>query len=388
MQNVSEVRNITEVSVERINNTAVFAGLSQEWDELLMRTGSVSPFLTWEWLYSWWQHLSGDRDLYLVTVRLIGGRLVGIAPFCRRYEPTKRWLGPNAHRARTIEFLGADLVGSDYLDIIADPEWRTVVTGRTIDFLLDHRSDWDFLELTELVEDGHTLGQIESRFFADTRFEVANQFGECCPYLRLKGSFEGYVATLGSGLRRDLVRQSKHLFERSDVEFEDSWPTEKIPLVLSAIIRLHRMRRDEKGGSEAFEAGRDEFHHMVAALFHEKGWLSLSLLRQNGRPIAGLYGFEIAGTFYYYQSGFDPKWSPVSIGTVLVGRCIKNAYEKGLSKFDFLRGDEDYKWRWTQSSRETRRLLIWPTSRRHPSITSWPGRLVSQAVRQLSGSAG
>ncbi len=40
-------------------------------------------FLTWEWLYTWWKHLAGDRQLSILVVRR-GEWLVALAPFCLR----------------------------------------------------------------------------------------------------------------------------------------------------------------------------------------------------------------------------------------------------------------------------------------------------------------
>src|SRR5438034_4882857 len=55
--------------IETIQNAAGFQELRGEWGELLQASASNSLFLTWEWLYPWWKHLSGDRTLSIVTMR-------------------------------------------------------------------------------------------------------------------------------------------------------------------------------------------------------------------------------------------------------------------------------------------------------------------------------
>src|SRR5438128_5647804 len=98
--------------VETIENPAGFEKLRNEWSELLEASDSDCLFLTWEWLYTWWKHLAGDRQLAILAVRR-GGRLDALAPFCRRAESL--W-----HRRPlpVLEFLGNGCVGSDYLDFI------------------------------------------------------------------------------------------------------------------------------------------------------------------------------------------------------------------------------------------------------------------------------
>jgi CelD/BcsL family acetyltransferase involved in cellulose biosynthesis len=47
-----------------------------------------------------------------------------------------------------------------------------------------------------------------------------------------------------------------------------------------------------------------------------------------------------------YIGGFDPRWSALSPGTLLLGHAIEQATAEGAAAFDFLRGAEAYKYRW------------------------------------------
>jgi CelD/BcsL family acetyltransferase involved in cellulose biosynthesis len=60
-----------------------------------------------------------------------------------------------------------------------------------------------------------------------------------------------------------------------------------------------------------------------------------------------------------YNSGYDPsQFSHLSPGIVVTARCIEHAISLGRSEFDFLRGDEVYKYRFGAQDTEVRRLLI------------------------------
>jgi CelD/BcsL family acetyltransferase involved in cellulose biosynthesis len=81
------------------------------------------------------------------------------------------------------------------------------------------------------------------------------------------------------------------------------------------------------------------------------GVLRMHALRLDGRLIAVLYGLadpELSGSgrVYYYLSGFDPEFEPHSPGTLIVAHAIFEAQRSGACAFDFLRGKEDYKYRW------------------------------------------
>ena len=51
-------------------------------------------------------------------------------------------------------------------------------------------------------------------------------------------------------------------------------------------------------------------------------------------------------TGHYYLSGYDPDLEKLSIGNILVAHAIEQAVRDGATTFDFLRGAEEYKYRW------------------------------------------
>ena len=114
-----------------------------------------------------------------------------------------------------------------------------------------------------------------------------------------------------------------------------------------SFLRLHRLRWAAEGGSAGIPPGPVEaFHREVAPLLAARGWLRLYVLHAGGAAIAAVYGIEVGRRFYYYQSGYDPAWAPRSPGLVLVGRTVEDAYARGLTDYDFLRGSEPYKLEW------------------------------------------
>jgi len=59
------------------------------------------------------------------------------------------------------------------------------------------------------------------------------------------------------------------------------------------------------------------------------------------------------------ETGYDPQqYAQLSPGIVLLSYCIQWAIESGRAKFDFLRGDEEYKYRFGAQPTEVYRLFI------------------------------
>jgi len=60
---------------------------------------------------------------------------------------------------------------------------------------------------------------------------------------------------------------------------------------------------------------------------------------------AGYLSFDYAGHIWVYNSGLNFDFRELSAGWVLLGHLLKWANEQGRSSFDFMRGSEDYKYR-------------------------------------------
>lgn len=87
------------------------------------------------------------------------------------------------------------------------------------------------------------------------------------------------------------------------------------------------------------------FFERIADLFAKRGELRLDALVLAGRPLAVCFGFELAGTYFLYNAAYDPAVRDTSPGIVLVSEVIERSIERGLVRFDFLRGAERYKLR-------------------------------------------
>jgi CelD/BcsL family acetyltransferase involved in cellulose biosynthesis len=81
-------------------------------------------------------------------------------------------------------------------------------------------------------------------------------------------------------------------------------------------------------------------------------------LDRSGDPVGCLYSFKYRNALYYYQSGIDPALAQWSLGTVLFGYSIQDSINNGVREFHYLRGDEEYKFRWTKSVKKTHSIAL------------------------------
>ena len=75
-----------------------------------------------------------------------------------------------------------------------------------------------------------------------------------------------------------------------------------------------------------------------------------------------LAGFADRGTCYFYNAGMDPEARDLSPGIVGTATYLRDRLERGDRRFDFLRGNEAYKYEWGASDRHLTRLVIEPAT--------------------------
>jgi len=339
--------------LEVVGSDAGFAALAPEWDQLWRSAPRPSPFLSHTWAWTWWRHFGRGSRLYLLLARTQGGELVGIAPL--RIAHRRAW---GMWPVRSLEFLGyrGSAVCTDHLDFLLRPDHAGRVLGALMAELARGGAAWDIAVLADLAQESAVPGA-EGGTAAETCF-----FRALPPHaVELWAQLKREHPKLHSNLRyyRQRLERERGLRVVAPVPPEELEPT------LEALARLHALAHARKGESGNF--GRPEyrsFHQDLVRALTGGDELYLARLDCDGQAAAVLYGFVAGGTLYFYQSGFDPGLSTYGVGTLLLAVVMEDAIARlGLREFDFLRGGESYKTRWSTGARQTRTLRLWrPTA--------------------------
>lgn len=332
---------------DEVSDALGFARLRAEWNGLHRRSRQ-SPFLAWEWLYPWWRRVRPTARLRLLTLRDGKGHLRGLLPLC---ETRSRGAG-----ARRWGFLGDEEVGSDGLDLICLPEDRGAIAERFADLLARHAERFDVLELGDLPGGAPLIDALVRRFPSD-RAWVESFPRYRCPRIDLEGSWEDFLKGFG---RADNLKRRRRWFDRQEGFFiERAERPAELRGALETFFELHARRWQADGGSQGIASGAVRaFHRDAVALLAESGLVQLYTLRLGEQALASLYAITWDGRFYFYQSGFDPAFSKLSAGLVLMGESVAQSFARGLSTYEFLRGEEPYKFEWASAESRTVGLSI------------------------------
>ncbi len=324
--------------------------LEAEWNALLDESVTHVPFLRYEYLEAWWQTRGGGEwpaqsELAIVTARR-GGRLVGIAPL---FQAMNRQAQPALLLLGSIEV-------SDYLDLIVRPEDLGDFAAGLLPFLAQaDLLPWRSLDLYNVFEASPTLPALEAAARAQSwsfNCTVLQQ----APYIRLPGDWETYLAGIDKKQRHEIRRKLRRAAEMGDaIRLRYGADPDRIDADIESFMEL--MALDPEKAAFLTPLMREHMRRVVKCAF-EKGCLQLAFLEINGQNAAAYLSFDYLDRMWVYNSGLDPRFNEYSPGWVLLGYLLQWAIDQKRSEFDFMRGDEDYKYRFGAINRQVVRVLI------------------------------
>ena len=329
-----------------------FDALATEWNPLLRRSRFESFFLTHEWQTTWWSEL-GEGELWIVAFRNTAtGCLVGIAPL---YLATITE-GPDTGRP-WLHLVGC-LEVSDYLDLIVERGWEHTVFAEFTAWLNGPSAPaWDGLDLCNIPDDSLTYRDLPSVLAAaGHQTEVFQE--DTAPQFALPRRYEDYLQEMVEKKQRHEIRRKQRRAEReAEIGLYLVGPEHVLEAEVDDFVELQRASREDKADFMTPEMRR--FFFTVAKRMLKAGYLRLFFLTINGEKAATLFAFEYDRRFWLYNSGYDPAaYAQLSPGWVLLGYVIQYAIASGCREFDFMQGNEEYKYRFGAHDYRVMRAVI------------------------------
>ncbi len=327
------------------SDEAGFDRLAVEWDPLLRDSQADTIFMTHMWQTTWWRHL-GEGTLMILAVRNDVGELVGL---------TSLYRSPN-EGAETFSTVGCVDV-SDYLDWIARQNLEEQVYSALFDALGNELADqWRGLSLCNIPDGSPTLA-LAPAMARKRGWQVEQSIEDVVPLFYLPESWEAYEQMLPGKARRELRRKLRKAGPYSGVEWYMVGPEHDLDHEIDAFVHLLTKSHPEKAGF--MDQRNRDFFHAVGHKTFEAGYLELAFLTMNGHRVATYMNFRYKDRIMVYNSGLDPAAYRLSPGIVLMAHLIRHAIEQQRYRiFDFLRGDEPYKYALGGRDTHVHRLTI------------------------------
>ncbi len=326
----------------------------REWEELATAL-LAPPFVYPGWIGAW-QRWFGNGRLRLFVARR-GRELVGLMPLELRRGALRSPTNPH----------------TPLFDLVARDEEVAHALARAV---LD--SGVRRVDLRMLDGSGLGLEAFRSVASRSGRRQIVRLEARA-PYVHCSRNLALHRASLSRNLRHDSDRRLRRLAEAGAVSIQVACGSERLESLLREAFAVEELGwKGVRGTAIASQRELRHFYAEIARWASARGWLRLAFLRLDGLPIAVQFDLEVARTYYSLKIGYDPAYEHFAPGKLLTFAMVARAVATGAETYELLGKDEEWKSRFTNTSRERFAFAAFPRS---PSgLLSWSASTYGLAI--------
>lgn len=343
--------------VDVIEDLRSLAAVEDNWNVVYDADPDAQVFLSWKWLSSWLTLQYGTWIILAAkTVDKADAPYVGFFPL--------RILTKSTETGRIRNELS--MVGNfaaDYTGLICLPQFE----HQAIPAFARHlkRMNWARLNLENIrIADARMRLLLthfpKASFLTDEISRVGQVDGidnNICPFAALPANWDAYLGVLSANTRQKIRRLLKLVDAGDDYRITKA-TSESFERDLEALLRFWEAKWKPRKG--------DRVHTLVRAnrsmltLSFKAGLLFLPTLWQKDRPLASFATFvdPRKRALLFYMTGRDEEFDGPPPGLILHAYSIRHAIENGFAEYDFLRGNEPYKYSFGVTERRIRCTVI------------------------------
>ena len=323
------LHNVAAIRLSEISTIREIEKIKEEWRKLFLKSSGASPFQSWEWNYAIAKEFTSSEKIKIIAGYDNGNNIVGIAPL--------KLTSCKFPAVKILEFIGNGF--SDYLDFLVKEEY-TFTFIKTLLNYIKSTDDWSIINFTNLREETRN---ILARYLPA---EISPQ--AVCPCVSLPDTMQEYEREVHKRELNSIKRQLRKLLPQNRLTYKVKESPENLSEYIDSFMELHQKRHNSKGElGKFFTKARKEKFQELSKLLCEAGMLRIEMLEIDSQLAAINFMLEWNNKKYNYLSGMNSAFSNLKPGKILIYYMIQDAIKKGCRVFDFLQGDEDYKYFWT-----------------------------------------
>lgn len=354
-----------------------------DWDRLLAATPAATPFARWSFHRAWWDAYGTTAHEQYLLFSAAGepNEIRAIVPLMHRHyvepqdESTRTILRGHSRavtgvdaECKTIFFAAS--YHADYATLLCPPADLAAVCAALAGYIASRTDDshgdtpWEAIDLRRLRSDDPALAALEAALTEGARlhgWRVIREQEDVCPVVEVTdGDWDAYLATLDKKARHEIRRKLRRAAVAGGLVTSVGAPDAG---AIGRFIELHGARFGDEGLFPPTEGGARSrrFIDRLAQLEGAEadgGQLVLVEVRAGDRLIFAALAFDDGRTAYLYNTGMDPAATELSPGVTGTAEFLRDRLAAGRRRFDFLRGDEPYKYEWGARDEPVERLLV------------------------------
>jgi CelD/BcsL family acetyltransferase involved in cellulose biosynthesis len=307
-------------------------GLKSEWNSIFSAGGHANPFLSWDWMYHWGAGFDRDSEAIVIVARE-GLEVNALACF---------------RKLRSVFRFHADKSYADYVGGICRPGRESDLEAifRDVDARFSPRAV--FFGPVRAID---PVADVLNRYFSSTTKRWRRDELTTNPFVCIGADFNQYYKSRDKRLRQEIRTTESRLKKMGGWQFVVGETEADRNEMFSRLVEFHLGRQDRKAGVSVLANPTGQL--FFRSLLHRKSMsfsAQISALRIGTRTISTAYTVRCRDSLYYWIPSFDSTIRSVSLGKLHIKCLIQYCYENGLKRFDFMGGDEPYKFQWANDS--------------------------------------
>jgi CelD/BcsL family acetyltransferase involved in cellulose biosynthesis len=343
--------------VDIIKSHAQLARVRENWEAVYAADPEAEFFLSWGWLRHWFGAVGDKWFVLAVKPSATDASYVGFFPLRWRTK-----MNDNGTVCREIAMAGNRL--ADYTGFICVPEMLAEVTIACARQL--KAMSWTLLCLDSFcMSEARTsllLASFPRRDYETTEHRMLSPLDSVdngiCPYVPLPDSFDRYLEErMGSSSRQKARRFLRKVDDGGDLRITVMTP-ETFDRDLAILVRFWKEKWAARKGNQT----QPIINALSVMLRHcrDMNCLFMPVLWDGDAPLGTLAILVDAPkrSMLFQVSGLDTSRNNPAPGFLLHCYSIRHAIQHGYGRYDFLRGNEPYKYSFGSEERRIRHIEI------------------------------
>ncbi len=345
------------MQIDKIDNFETFKKIRENWDSVYAADRQAQFFLSWIWLSGWLQ--MAHEPWFILAVKPDTHDSSYVAFF-----PLKTLLTHQDGSFET-EICMAGNSMADYTGLICLPGYEEEVIPALAAYI-QQQLVWSTFNVKSILETDTRIPLLLSSFSEDSfelsQLRIQSVNGEdpdlyVAPSVALPDDWDQYLQNYVGSNTRQKIRRFLRQVESSDEFYITQVNADNLESHIEILLNFWESRWKKQKG-DTFESIMG-YNRLILRHCFEHNCLYLSVLWKGDRPLGAIANFVDfqQKSMLFVITGRDQTFKNPPPGLILHADAIRYAIQNGFKVYDFLMGNEEYKYSFGAKDRHIQHIV-------------------------------
>jgi tetratricopeptide (TPR) repeat protein len=353
---------IRDMKIEIIDQLEIFQALKNQWALVYEADRQAQFFLSWTWLFAQIKRCEKQHEMWFILAAKSSTDPSEYVAFF----PLKISIYEYPEGGLYSKLSMAGVTDSEHIGFICLPDYEAEVTSAFASYL-QKQEEWSVFEVRNIQKVEGRMNLLLKEFLGED-FDLKDHYhksdfdqidNNIIPYVSLPNEWEDYLQNILSTNTRQKIRRLLRKIESSQELYVTQVDADNLEHHIEILCKFWRTnwegRKDPEHCQRFLEYVNLVLHHCF-----EHQCLYLAVLWQGDRPlgaIANLMDFSHK-TVLFFIGGRDDTIKDLPPGIILQAYAIQYAIQNGFKTYDFLMGNEAYKYSFGAQERQIKAVMV------------------------------